>query len=211
VWHRHFGDDGLQGGHFADFFQARVDALLYLLGSRHYVASLLALPGAHAPPQVSAKASRISSFFTGVVALAQRPAERLMAQSVGVWFFRYSSAYCRWQCRLADSPDQTPPDAGFTAIDVAHDGVHPVFKARTLQPDLILMDVGLSHMNGIEATAAIRDAAPATKVVFVSAIGDPEVRLAALNTGGHDYVLKSLAGQQLINVIRHVFRDAEQE
>ena len=86
-----------------------------------------------------------------------------------------------------------------------------VFKARTLQPDLILMDVVLPHMNGIEAAAAIRDAAPATKVVFVSAIGDPEVRLAALNAGGHDYVLKSLAGQQLIDVIRRVFRDAEQE
>ena len=102
-------------------------------------------------------------------------------------------------------------DAGFTAIDVAHDGVHAVFKARTLLPDLILMDVGLPHMNGIEATAAIRDAALATKVVFVSAIDDPAVRLAALNAGGHDYVLKSLAGQQLINVIRHVVRDAEQE
>ena len=101
--------------------------------------------------------------------------------------------------------------AGFTAIDVADDGVHGVFKARTLQPDLILMDVGLSHMNGIEATAAIRDAAPATKVVFVSAVGDPDVRLAALNAGGHDYVRKSLAGYLLIDVIRRVFRDAEKE
>ena len=73
------------------------------------------------------------------------------------------------------------------------------------------MDVLLPHMNGIEATAAIRDAAPATKVVFVSAIDDPAVRLAALNAGGHDYVLKALAGRRLIDVIRRVFREAEQE
>ena len=101
-------------------------------------------------------------------------------------------------------------DAGLTAIDVAYDGVHAVLKTRTLQPDLILMDVGLPHMNGIAAAAAIRDEAPATKVVFVSANGDPEVRLAALNAGGHDYVLKSLAGQRLIDVIRRVIREAEQ-
>ena len=100
-------------------------------------------------------------------------------------------------------------DAGLTAIDVVYNGADAVLNARTWQPDLILMDVGLPRMNGIEAAAAIRDAAIATKIVFVSANGDLEVRRAALNAGGHDYVLKSVAGQMLIDVIRRVCCDAD--
>ena len=42
-------------------------------------------------------------------------------------------------------------EAGLTAIEVAYDGVQGVFKARALQPDIILLDVSLPHMNGIEA------------------------------------------------------------
>ena len=93
-------------------------------------------------------------------------------------------------------------DAGLKGIDVAYDGVQAVFKARTVPIDLVLMDVALPHMNGIAAAAAIRDVAPAVKIVFLSAICDPEVRLAALKAGGHDYVLKSLAGQELIGAIK---------
>jgi CheY-like chemotaxis protein len=97
-------------------------------------------------------------------------------------------------------------EAGLTAIDVAHDGVQAVRKARTLQLDLILMDVALPRMNGIEAAAAIRKVAPAVKIVFVSANSDPDVRLAALNAGGSDYVLKSPAVFQLMGAIKLVLR-----
>ena len=99
-------------------------------------------------------------------------------------------------------------DAGLSMVYVAYDGVQAVFKARSLQPDLVLMDVALPHMNGIEAAAQIREVAPAAKIVFVSGNSDPEVRLAALNAGGSDYVLKSLAGRQLIDVIKVVLRFA---
>ena len=95
-------------------------------------------------------------------------------------------------------------DAGLTMVYVAYDGVQAVFKARSLQPDLVLMDVALPHLNGIEAAAQIREVAPAAKIVFVSGNSDPDVRRAALNAGGCDYVLKSLAGRQLIDAIKVV-------
>jgi DNA-binding NarL/FixJ family response regulator len=100
-------------------------------------------------------------------------------------------------------------EAGFRTIDVAYDGVQGVFKARTLQPDLILMDVRLPHMTGIEAAAKMRDAAPAAKVVFVSGVDDPSVISAALDAGGVEYVLKSRAGRDLIPAIRRALGFAE--
>jgi DNA-binding NarL/FixJ family response regulator len=96
-------------------------------------------------------------------------------------------------------------EAGMRTVYVAYDGIQAVYKARSLQPDLILMDVTLPHMNGIAAAGAIRDAVPTAKVVFVSSNCDPDVRNAALNAGAAGYVLKSLAGRQLIDAIRQVF------
>ena len=97
-------------------------------------------------------------------------------------------------------------DAGLSAVYVAYDGVQAVCKAQTLQPDVILMDVTLPRMNGIDAAALIRDVAPSAKVVFVSSNGDPEVRRAALTAGGCDYILKSRAGRELIDAIKFAVR-----
>ena len=96
-------------------------------------------------------------------------------------------------------------ESGMRTVYVAYDGIQAVYKARTLQPDLVLMDVALPHMNGIAAAAAIREAVPTAKVVFVSSNCDPEVRNAALDAGASGFVLKSLAGRQLIDAIRLVF------
>lgn len=93
---------------------------------------------------------------------------------------------------------------GLKVIAVAYDGVHAVFQARVAQPDVILMDINLPHLNGIQAAAAIRAAVPSAKIVFVSAIDDAEVRAAALAAGGSDYVLKSMAGRDLVHAIRRV-------
>jgi DNA-binding NarL/FixJ family response regulator len=100
-------------------------------------------------------------------------------------------------------------DSRLAVIDVAYDGVQAVFKAQTLQPDLVIMDVALPHMNGIEAARQIRRVAPATAIVFLSGDDDPVIRRAALAAGGRDYVLKSLAGRELVNVIKRAFENAE--
>lgn len=98
-------------------------------------------------------------------------------------------------------------DAGLSLVYVAYDGVQAVLKARTLQPDVILMDVSLPHKDGIQAAAEIRAAVPSAKIVFVSGNCDPQVKRAALEAGGCDYVLKSLAGRQLIDAITLALRD----
>ena len=100
-------------------------------------------------------------------------------------------------------------EAGLRNIEVAYDGVQGVFKARTLQPDLILMDVRLPHMSGIEAAGKMRDAAPMAKVVFVSGVDDPNAIQAALDAGGVEYVAKSRAGRDLIPAIKRAVGFAE--
>jgi DNA-binding response OmpR family regulator len=101
-------------------------------------------------------------------------------------------------------------DAGLSSVYVAHDGVQAVRKAASLQPDLVLMDIRLPRMNGIEAASLIREVAPLAKVVFLSSSSDPDVRDAALKAGGCDYIVKSLAGRQLsIAIPRALRRDAE--
>jgi CheY-like chemotaxis protein len=100
-------------------------------------------------------------------------------------------------------------EAGVRTIDVAYDGVQGVFKARILQPDLILMEVRLPHMNGIEAARKMGEAAPATKVVFVSVVDDPDVIAAALEAGGVEYVSKPRAARDLIPAIRRALGLAE--
>ena len=97
-------------------------------------------------------------------------------------------------------------EAGLSAIEVAYDGVQGVSKARALQPDIILMDVSLPHMNGIEAAGKMREAAPQSKVIFVSGTTDPQVIQAALEAGGLDYVMKPRAGRDLIPAIRRALQ-----
>ncbi len=64
------------------------------------------------------------------------------------------------------------------------------------------MDVSLPHKSGIQAAAEIREAVPTAKIVFVSCICDPDVRRAAIDAGGCDYIPKSLTGRYLTDAIR---------
>ena len=78
------------------------------------------------------------------------------------------------------------------------DGGEAVKKAAELKPDLTLLDIGLPHLNGIEAAKRIRQVAPGTKVIFVSQNSDKDVVRAALSTGAKGYVLKTDAGSELL-------------
>lgn len=88
-----------------------------------------------------------------------------------------------------------------TFLEVS-DGLEAVCKAENLRPDLILLDIGLPTLNGIEAASRIRDVSPSSKILFLSEESSPEVAEAALEAGGTGYVVKSDAGRELLTAVK---------
>jgi DNA-binding NarL/FixJ family response regulator len=84
------------------------------------------------------------------------------------------------------------------------DGLEAVQKAAELKPDLILLDIGLPTMNGIEAARQIRKVSPESKIVFVSQESSADVVEEALSTGACGYVVKAKARSQLLAVVKAV-------
>jgi DNA-binding NarL/FixJ family response regulator len=86
-------------------------------------------------------------------------------------------------------------------IGEASDGLEGVWKAQQLQPDLILLDIGLPGSNGIEAARKIRKVSPTSKILFVSENRGWDITGEALRAGGSGYVVKSDAANELMTAI----------
>jgi len=84
------------------------------------------------------------------------------------------------------------------------DGLEAVQQAQQLQPELILLDIGLPTLNGIEAARQIRQVSPKSKILFISENRSPDIAEQALNTGASGYVVKSDAASDLMPAVKAV-------
>jgi DNA-binding NarL/FixJ family response regulator len=91
-------------------------------------------------------------------------------------------------------------------IAEAADGFEAIQKAEELKPDLILLDIGLPKLNGIEAARQIRQLSPSSTIVFLSQNNDPDVVRSALGTGALGYVHKVDARSELLPAVHAVLR-----
>jgi CheY-like chemotaxis protein len=91
-------------------------------------------------------------------------------------------------------------------VGEASDGLQAVQKAEELQPDLILLDIGLPTLNGIEAAHRITGLVPGATILFVSQNNDADVVAAALSNGAKGYVLKLNANGELLPAVEAVLR-----
>jgi len=91
-------------------------------------------------------------------------------------------------------------------IAEASDGSEAVQKADDLKPDLIVLDIGLPKLNGIEAARQIRQLSPNSKIVFLSQNDDRDVVRAALGIGAVGYVHKMDARSELLPAVYAVLR-----
>jgi DNA-binding NarL/FixJ family response regulator len=99
---------------------------------------------------------------------------------------------------------QNSPD--LQVICEVADGQEAVEKAWELQPELVLLDIGLPRLNGIEAARQIRNLSPQSKILFVSQESSVDMVQAALETGAQGYVLKADAGCELMAAFDAVLR-----
>jgi CheY-like chemotaxis protein len=86
------------------------------------------------------------------------------------------------------------------------DGAEAVQKADELKPDLILLDIGLPNLNGIEAARRIRQLSPSSKILFLSTDDSQDLVHAAMSTGVYGYVYKARARSELLPAIDAVLR-----
>jgi DNA-binding NarL/FixJ family response regulator len=93
------------------------------------------------------------------------------------------------------------PHPGWEVCAEAKDGREAVEKARELKPDVVVMDIGMPELNGLEATRQILKAARRTEVLILTAHESEQLVREVLEAGAHGYVLKSAAGPDLVNAI----------
>jgi DNA-binding NarL/FixJ family response regulator len=92
-------------------------------------------------------------------------------------------------------------DPQLRVIGEARDGIEAIEKAATLRPDVVLLDIGMPRLNGIEAAKQIRQACRESKIIFLTQEDSSDVQSVALETGGVAYVLKSTAATKLLPAI----------
>jgi CheY-like chemotaxis protein len=93
---------------------------------------------------------------------------------------------------------------GLRVIGEASDGLEAVHKTEELQPDLIVLDIGLPTVTGIEAARRIRTLCPDCKILFLSQESSSDVVQAALSLGALGYVVKTAAGTELCAAVEEV-------
>jgi DNA-binding NarL/FixJ family response regulator len=111
-----------------------------------------------------------------------------------------------WRRAVSSFLEQLP---ALQIIFEASDGLQAIEKSRELQPDLILLDVALPELNGIEAARQIKKIIPSARILFLSENRCPDIVRAALRAGGCGYVVKSVAGDDLLSAVEAVMANQQ--
>jgi DNA-binding NarL/FixJ family response regulator len=94
--------------------------------------------------------------------------------------------------------------AGWEVIGEASDGAEAVEKAKDLSPDVMVLDVTMPRMNGLEACRMLRRQAPQLEILFVTQHDSPQMMREALEAGARGYVVKSNAARDLLEAVEAV-------
>lgn len=88
----------------------------------------------------------------------------------------------------------------------AIDGINAVEQCRRLKPDIVVMDITMPQMNGLEATKLIKQERPATQIVIITQHDSPQISSVAMQSGASSFVTKSAVGSELVAAIQGLVR-----
>jgi DNA-binding NarL/FixJ family response regulator len=97
-------------------------------------------------------------------------------------------------------------EKGYDVVGVVSDGRALVAAAPDLQPDIIILDIGMPLMNGLDAAERLKQLLPKVKIIFLTMKDDPNLAAAVLSLGPLGYVLKHSAASELFTAIAEVMR-----
>ena len=93
---------------------------------------------------------------------------------------------------------------GLTVVGEAEDGEEAVALVSRLHPDVVLMDIAMPKLNGIDATRLVKQVSPSTSVLVLTAYDDDQYIYALLEAGAAGYLLKNVRGEELAQAVRAV-------
>ena len=97
-------------------------------------------------------------------------------------------------------------EPGMEAVGEATDGIQAVLKAHSLQPDVILLDLLMPRMGGLEAIVEIRKENPEARILVLTSFSDDDMVFTAIRSGALGYLLKNASPLELLGAIRQVHR-----
>ncbi len=103
---------------------------------------------------------------------------------------------------LREGLSRSMSEHGFDVVGEARDGVEAVNMAYSLTPDVILMDVSMPEMDGVEACRQVRTSVPGTKVVMLTMHADQDVLANAIRAGACGYLVKDCSTEEIADAVR---------
>ncbi len=97
-------------------------------------------------------------------------------------------------------------ESEFDVVGIASNGQELIRTARELRPDLIIVDIAMPILNGLDAGVQVRATLPEVKLVYLTMNPDPELAAEAFRRGARGYLLKTCAGSEPVTAVRDVLR-----
>ena len=97
-------------------------------------------------------------------------------------------------------------ERGYTVVGEASDGIEAVSKFQTLNPDLVLLDITMPNMNGLEAMRKIFSINPKARVIMCSALGQQNLIVEAIRAGVKDFIVKPFKPERILSAIEKALK-----
>jgi DNA-binding NarL/FixJ family response regulator len=101
------------------------------------------------------------------------------------------------------------PSSEWQICGEAVDGMDAVEQCRSLKPDIVVLDVSMPRLNGLEAARLIIKEKPEPQIVIITQHDSPQIRSAALEAGARAFVTKSAVGSELVSALRSLIRNID--